>query len=96
MKIQINFIYLLIVFNITILGQGQDFKGIRPLHSDCKDVEEVLGIKACYLPDIVYQTKEEEVKIYFSGEKCEEKFKERWNVEKGTVLLVSVKLKKFC
>ncbi len=93
MKLQ-SLTFLLTFLLSFIEIYGQEYKGIRPLQSRCEDVEKLLGIKACKLPEVTYMSKDEDVEFFFSEERCGKKFQKRLNVENGTVLHISVKTKK--
>lgn len=89
----LSLIFLCLVSTLTIKGQ-EGYKGIKPLHSNCKDVKQILNIKECKFPVTKYKTKELSIYIEFTKTKPSKKDKICWNVPSGTVLQIEVLYKK--
>ena len=70
------------------VGKPRDWRGLRPMHSNCDDVKRVLGVTTCKPPDGEYDMGTERVKIVFSSVKCDRAWQKNWNVPTGTVLSI--------
>ena len=94
MKKMLIFCLLIIILMFShILVQAQGYKGIVPLHSTCEDVERILKIKACSLPEAKYEVPNEEVVFFISTQLCQETVLGRYDVPIGTVLGVVIEFK---
>jgi hypothetical protein len=90
-----NFIKLFVAIGlICSLFYGRDgWKGIVPLRSTRADVELLLGTPASSCRDLcTYETKNEIVIARYSGEPCDEKKGNRWQVPPDTVIELTVNL----
>jgi hypothetical protein len=88
MKMLLNMTLILVIALVGKTALAQDFKGIIPIKSTCKDVKKVFADVDCRKPDYVFETKEEKIRIVFTTRKCQKSFFTRWNVPVGTVLFI--------
>ena len=72
------------IFFISVCTQGQGWRGVVPLRTDCEAVKRLLQIGQCR--SATYQMSEETVAISFSDGTCNT----GWKVAPGTVLSVTV------
>lgn len=78
-------------FNSFVSAQVENgYKGILPIRSNCQDVERILNISACNQPKVIFNTKFEEVSIFFTMKGCEKMLKRKLNYPLGTVSQVSI------
>lgn len=76
---------------------SKQWQDIVPLRSTCADVKRALGVERCGFPDSTYYLRHETVSISFSTSNapCSAgQQQEPWNVPRGTVLEITVFLKK--
>jgi hypothetical protein len=88
MKTLINIVFVL---SLVLVGNtifAQDFNGIIPIKSTCKDVKKIFPDVNCRKSDYTFETKEEKVRIVFTTKKCQAFFSTKWNVPVGTVIFV--------
>jgi len=82
---------IVMILSLTLIGKSvlsQDFKGIVPIISTCKDVKKIFPDANCRKSDYVYETKEEKVRVIFTTKKCQTFFSKKWNVPIGTVIII--------
>jgi hypothetical protein len=83
-----------LVFLLPNICISQDWSRLRPLHSTCDDIKQVLKVATCKPSDNTYDLREERVRITFSNARCDNAWEKLWNVPPGTVLSVERSLKK--
>jgi hypothetical protein len=65
---------------------GQKWREIRPIESTCKDVERLLGGKACGQGEVEYKLPNARIVVVFSQTRCEGGWPGRYDVPPGTVI----------
>ena len=94
----INGVKLLILTTVGILlfssgEHAQEWRAVKPIESTCKDVERLLGIKACGKSEVAYKLPTGgTVYIGFAKVACEDVWPGRYNVSPGTVTSVQAHL----
>jgi hypothetical protein len=68
--------------------KGQDFKGIVPMKSTCQDVKKLFPEADCTKIKNIFKTKEEEIEIKYTSQKCQRAFGQNWDVPIGTVIYI--------
>ena len=70
---------------------AQDWRGLVPIRSTCKEVESALGGSICGKKIATYELPDENVTFVFAIDGCNEKWHgERYNVSTGTLVGISV------
>lgn len=85
-----SFVGIIICLSMTILVNGQGYKGIIPLQSNCEDVKRILKVKECTYPRSEYEFENFQISVWFTKEKPNKDERICWDVPAGTVLSISV------
>jgi hypothetical protein len=93
-SIRIILVCVAIVLGLLSAPTAQEWRGLRPLHSTCKDVKRILRVTTCEPPDNIYDLGDERVRIIFSKSPCEKAWQKQWNTPPGTVMSIERFLRK--
>ena len=66
----------------------KEWRGLRPMHSNCEDVKRALKVTTCSPPGGEYDFTTERVRIVFSSVECDRAWQRNWKVPPGTVLSI--------
>ena len=69
-------------------AKGQLEHTIVPMHSNCSDVEMIVGMPTCKTSHEVYDLKTEKIIVDFSTQRCQPAYKKVWDIPLGTVISV--------
>ena len=86
-KLKLFFIFLLICLSWQT-ATAQDYRGILPMHSTCKDVERILGGEHCGKEKTEFTVDRQEIKIKYSTKKCGKHYGLNWDIPIGTVVFI--------
>lgn len=80
-----------IVLAMVATSQAKGWRGLVPLHSTRTDVERLFGApKESRGVGFKYETKDEQVFVFYSAGECKESRSNDWNVPRDTVVSITV------